>query len=91
MGMERYNFLFKPVFFIVSLLFSSWLVIQVERLQPSDLGRFEKLFDSGEKEEKPSPEYIRAYLHTLYRDHQEGRISDQVLTIEVYKFLEKLK
>jgi hypothetical protein len=36
--MKKYNFLLKPVFFIFSLFFATWLVIEIEKLSPSDFG-----------------------------------------------------
>lgn len=49
--MKKYNFLFRPVFFIFSLLFSTWLVLQIEKVSPSDFGKYKGLF---EKSSKPS-------------------------------------
>lgn len=45
--MKKYNFLFKPFFFICSLLFATWLVLYIEKIRPSDLGKFESIFNSG--------------------------------------------
>ena len=50
--MRKYKFLFKPLFFIFSLLFATWLVIKIEKISPSDFGRYRSLF---EKEVKPVP------------------------------------
>jgi hypothetical protein len=40
----KYDFLFKPVFFIISLLAATFVVLYVEKLRPSDLGNLEGLF-----------------------------------------------
>src|SRR4051812_3880178 len=45
--MKKYNFLFKPVFFICSLVFATWLVLYIEKLAPSDFGKYEYIFNSG--------------------------------------------
>jgi hypothetical protein len=40
----KYNFLFKPIFFIISLLAATYVVLYVEKLRPSDLSSLEGLF-----------------------------------------------
>lgn len=44
--MKKYKFLFKPLFFIFSLLFASWMVLTIEKIRPSDFGKYESLFKS---------------------------------------------
>ncbi len=34
--MKQYTFLYKPLFYIFSLLFATWLVTEVEKISPSD-------------------------------------------------------
>lgn len=36
--------LLKPLFFIAALLFATWAVLKVEKLEPSDLGSYQKIF-----------------------------------------------
>lgn len=48
--MKKYSFLFKPILFIVSLIFATWLTLYIERLEPSDFGKYEYIFSS-----KPEP------------------------------------
>lgn len=36
--------LLKPLFFIAALLFATWAVLKVEKLKPSDLGSYQKIF-----------------------------------------------
>jgi len=38
--LRKYKFLIKPVFFIFNLLFSTWLVFQIEKVRPSDFGKY---------------------------------------------------
>lgn len=45
--MKKYNFLFKPLFFIFSLVFATWLVLFIEKISPSDFGKYGHLFDNG--------------------------------------------
>lgn len=42
--MEKHRFLLKPGFFVVSLLLSTYLVLWIEKLKPSDLGSYKNLF-----------------------------------------------
>lgn len=46
---EGYAFLVKPIFFIGSLLFATWLVLYIEKIKPSDLGKYESIFKSNEQ------------------------------------------
>jgi hypothetical protein len=36
--MRKYNFIWKPLYFIFSLLFATWLVWKIEQISPSDFG-----------------------------------------------------
>ena len=42
--MKKYNFLFKPVFFIFNLLFATWLVLKIEEIKPSDFSKRPSFF-----------------------------------------------
>lgn len=44
-GKGGFAFLFKPLFFIFSLLLGSWLVLKIEKLIPSDFGKYKSLFE----------------------------------------------
>lgn len=41
----KYWFLFKPVFFIISLLSGTYLILYIEKLKPSDLGSYGNIFE----------------------------------------------
>jgi hypothetical protein len=43
--MENYKFLFKPLFFIFSLVFAGWMVLKIETVSPSDFGKYRSLFE----------------------------------------------
>lgn len=43
--MSHYNFLFKPIFFIISLLVGTYIVLWVEKVKPSDLGPCKNIFE----------------------------------------------
>jgi hypothetical protein len=45
--MKRYRFLFKPLFFIFSLLFACWMVLAIEKVRPSDFGKYSSLFETN--------------------------------------------
>ena len=36
--------LIKPIFYIAALLFATWVVLKVEKLKPSDMGEYQKIF-----------------------------------------------
>jgi hypothetical protein len=42
--MKKYSFLLKPIFFIFNLVFATWLVLAIEKIQPSDLGEYKSAF-----------------------------------------------
>lgn len=57
--MNKYSFLLKPLFFIFSLVFATWLTLFIERLQPSDFGKYEYIFSS-----EPKPVTKAPVIHT---------------------------
>jgi hypothetical protein len=65
--MKKYNFLFKPLFFIFSLVFATWLVLYIEKISPSDFGRYEYLFNS---EPKPLPKELKIQNPLIYNTKQ---------------------
>ncbi len=76
--MKKYNFLLKPLFFIFSLLFATWLVLKIEKISPSDFNEYET---SGQKPTIPQPQQ---YIKKLCMDYKKGIIDstqlDQRLT-----------
>ena len=37
--MKKFDFLIKPVFFTCNLVFATWLVLTIDRIEPSDFGQ----------------------------------------------------
>lgn len=69
--MKKYTFLFKPVFFIFNLVFATWLVFQIEKISPSDFGKYRSLFETP-----PEPIPVKAYskesLKKICIDYKAG-------------------
>ncbi|MDO9184588.1 MAG: hypothetical protein Q7W13_01155 [Bacteroidia bacterium] len=81
----KYNFLLKPLFFIFSLLFASWLVLKIEKLRPSDFGKERYLF---ENEPVPSvAKYDEQYLKNLFLEYKFGIINSRQLDEKLEFFL----
>ncbi|MCE3260611.1 MAG: hypothetical protein K0S12_2252 [Bacteroidetes bacterium] len=80
--MGKYKFLFKPLFFIFSLIFACWMVLKIEQLRPSDFGRYEAMFKPAKKESppvvKPKREILikkgKEALKKLFNDYRSGII-----------------
>jgi hypothetical protein len=72
--MKEYKFLLKPVFFIFNLLFASWLVIKIEKLSPSDLGKYESFFKNEAKALPPAIDNSKLLLKTLIINYKKGVI-----------------
>ena len=84
--MKKYNFLFKPVFYIFSLLFATWLVIEIEKIRPSDASKEENAvlnkssYSDGIKDRKK-------YLKNLFFAYKEGVIDSVLLNKHLSLFL----
>ena len=84
--MENYKFIAKPLFFIFNLLFATWLVIYIERLEPSDFGRYESLFQSKTDQEKIDRDN-KDFLMYLAKAYKAGDIDSVKLSAEFDRFL----
>lgn len=84
--MKQYTFLFKPVFFIVNLIFATWLVLAIEQVQPSDFGQYKSLFESPARPKKVYPE-DKHRLKKLAVDFKNGKINEKTLDKELDAFL----
>jgi hypothetical protein len=71
--MRNYKFIVKPLFFILSLVFSSWLVLWIEKIRPSD---FNTKAGSG-----------KSYLKKLALDYKVGFIDSVELDQRLEQFL----
>jgi hypothetical protein len=67
--MQKYSFLFKPLFFICSLVFATWLVFYIEKISPSDFGRYEILFNSTPK---PLPKETKVQNLITYGEQRQA-------------------
>jgi hypothetical protein len=70
--MKKYKFLFKPLFFIFSLLFASWMVLAIEKIRPSDFGKYKSLFESNTNKQskvKTANLYIKKKVNTFTKRH----------------------
>jgi hypothetical protein len=85
--MKKYKFLIKPLFFIFNLLFATWLVIKIERLEPSDFGRYKSLFEKPDPVFKTLPVYDKNYIMKLSEDYKSGIINKKIFELELSKYL----
>lgn len=84
-NMKKYTFLFKPMFFIFSLLFASWLVLKIEKLRPSDFGRERYLFE--DEPVSSVSKYDEQYLKNLFLEYKFGIINSRQLDEKIEFFL----
>jgi hypothetical protein len=85
--MRKYKFLLKPLFFIFNLLFATWFVIKIERLEPSDFGRYKSLFEKPEPVFKDLPVYDKNFIFKLSEDYKKGILNKKKFELELDKFL----
>lgn len=87
-----YNFLFKPAFFIFSLLFATWMVIKIEEIKPSDFGINESpviqpnhaLYDTYMVNGKK-------YLEHISAEYKAGMIDSIMLDKKLTVFLDSIR
>ncbi len=94
--MKEKLFLFKPLFFIFNLIFATWLVFQIEKLSPSDFGKYESLFEGPPvfSREKMGE---KGYLKKLCSEYKAGkldsadveRLLDRYLTVSKAEMTKK--
>ncbi len=86
--MKKYIFLFKPLLFIFNLFFATWLVFKIEKIRPSDMGRYGYLF-----EDVPPPSMLKAlnkqYLKNLCYDFKNGVVDSLTLDQRIEQLLAK--
>jgi len=94
--MKKYKFLFKPLFFICSLIFSCWLVLIIEQISPSDFGKYESLFKTKThattaivkesafiKKEEHQNKYNKNCIKKICLDYKAGLIDSTKLDEEL--------
>ncbi|MDF2436660.1 MAG: hypothetical protein K0Q95_1036 [Bacteroidota bacterium] len=87
--MKNYKFLLKPIFFIFNLVFATWLVIYIERIEPSDLGRYKRLFEHKDSRPESVPQYDKYYLKKLADDYKSGVLDSEAFDIQLEKFIDE--
>ena len=78
--MKEYKFLLKPTFFIFNLLFATWIVLKIEKISPSDMGKYESLFKKETQAVPPVVDNSKQQLKTLIINYKTGVIDS--LTFE---------
>lgn len=86
--MKKYNFLFKPVFYIFSLLFATWLVIRIEKIRPSDFGE-PKTTSPQDNSDKIIQN--KKYLKNLFSSYTSGLIDSTELDQKITTILKSMK
>lgn len=88
--MKKYKFLLKPFFFIINLVFATWLVLKIEKVNPSDLGKYESLFKREEKS-APTIDYNKQFLKTLFTGFRSGSIDSITFESKLDEFILNFK
>jgi hypothetical protein len=100
---KKYKFILKPLFFIFSLLFTSWMVLKIEQLSPSDFGKYRSLFKTvsdttiiyPKKEIRSSVKktklFHKQYLKNLCIDYKTGVIDSEKLDRQLELFLDNFE
>jgi hypothetical protein len=84
--MKRYKFLLKPLFFVFNLFFATWLVLAIEKIEPSDFGRNSSFFDKTPVPRKVSMK-DKPYLIDLFTKYKKGLIDSNTLDRHINAFL----
>jgi len=66
--MKKYKFLLKPIFFIINLLFATWLILKIEKLNPSDFGKYRSIFEKTAPLPKNVAPYDKYYIKKLAQE-----------------------
>lgn len=82
--MREKLFIFKPLLFIFNLIFATWLVLEIEKISPTDFGKYKSLFETPEP---LSPEKLgdKAYLKRVCAEYKAGKLD----SIEVEELINR--
>lgn len=88
--MREKLFILKPLFFIFNLIFATWLVFRIEKLSPSDFGKYRSLFDTPEA---LSPEKMggKLYLKRVCSDYKAGKVDSTQMELLIDRYLTTTK
>ncbi|OFY86200.1 MAG: hypothetical protein A3F72_07030 [Bacteroidetes bacterium RIFCSPLOWO2_12_FULL_35_15] len=83
--MKKYNFLWKPIFYIFSILFAAWLVNEIEKISPSNFGmqKSPKIFDAGNSDHQSRKQYLKS----LFVNYRAGQLDSAKLDEKLTLFL----
>ena len=70
-----YKFLLKPIFFILSLLSGTYLILYIEKLNPSDLGSLENIFEKKNIIEKSKYYPLRNFKRLSIKEKKIASIA----------------
>lgn len=82
--MKNYTFIFKPLFFVFSLVFSTWMVLAIEKVSPSDFGEYKTLFET---QSSPMAKFSSHYIQQLFLEHKNGTIDSIQLQRKLEMFI----
>ncbi|MFY9311168.1 MAG: hypothetical protein WAQ28_19145 [Bacteroidia bacterium] len=82
--MKDYTFILKPLFFVFSLIFSTWMVLAIEKVSPSDFGEYKTLFES---QPAPMVKFSTHYIQQLFGQYKTGTIDSVQLQRKLETFL----
>lgn len=86
--MKNYTFVLKPLFFVCSLIFSTWMVLAIEKVSPSDFGEYKTLF---EPQTTPMVKFSKHYIKQLFLEHENGTIDSIQLEHKLDYFLSAIE
>lgn len=83
--MKNYTFLFRTIFFIFSLIAAVWMVLQIEKLKPSDFGKYKSVFETPTKQERNRVKIIK--MQELMKQYKAGNLSLDKLENELTRVI----
>jgi hypothetical protein len=88
--MRKFRFIIKPVFYILSLVFATWLVITIEKVSPSD---FNSSKDKTNEKMVVPPEIQqdKIFLENLCKAYRAGTIDSSELGKRLLWYLKSKK
>jgi len=80
--MKNYSFLFKPAFYIFSLVFATWMVIKIDSISPSDFGGSNPS-DHKKIANAANILYLKQYIFNACEAYKTGKIDRKGLEDEL--------
>ena len=87
--MKKYNFLWNPIFYVFSILFAAWLVIEIEKISPSSFGiqKSPEIFDAGNSDHLSHKQYLKS----LFVNYRAGLLDSAKLDEKLTLFLNTIE